>query len=72
MCPSLNEVGELNSLNEYACLRESMCVYVRGIEKERELVSVCESVCVWVCVSVCVLVGVGVCRGTGSRNGVES
>ena len=56
MCPSLNEAGEFNSLNEYACLRESVCVYVRGTEKERERVSECvyESVCVWVCVSVCV------------------
>ena len=46
MCPSLNEAGEFNSLNEYARLRESVCVYVRGTEKEREreLVSVCESV----------------------------
>ena len=46
-------------------------------QRKRELVSVCESVCVWVCVSVCVLVGVCVCvvergRGTGSRNGVAS
>ena len=56
MCPSLNEAGEFNSLNEYAHLREreSVCVYVRGTEKERERVSecVCESVCVWVCVCV--------------------
>ena len=59
MCPSLNEAGEFNSLNEYACLRESVCVYVRGTEKERELVSVC----------VCV---VERGRGTGSRNGGES
>ena len=44
MCPSLNEAGEFNSLNKYACLRERVCVYVRGTEKERELVSVC--VCV--------------------------
>ena len=36
MCPFLNEVGEFNSLNKYACLRESVCVYVRGTEKERE------------------------------------
>ena len=44
MCPSLNEAGEFNSLNEYACLRERECVYVRGTEKERERESV--SVCV--------------------------
>ena len=60
MCPSLNEAGEFNSLNEYACLRERVCVcvYVRGTEKERERVSecVCESVCVWVRVSVCLCV----------------
>ena len=60
MCPSLNEVGEFNSLNEYACLRERecVCVYVRGTKKERELVSVCVSqcVCVGVCVSVCLCV----------------
>ena len=63
MCPSLNEAGEFNSLNEYACLRERVCVcvYVRGTEKERELVSVCVSQCVCVsrvdtlynCVRVC-------------------
>ena len=53
MCPSLNEAGEFNSLNEYACLRESVCVYVRGTEKERELVSVCVCVCVCVSESVC-------------------
>ena len=54
MCPSLNEVGEFNSLNEYACLRERerVCVYVRGTEKERELVSVCVGVCVSVCLCV--------------------
>src|SRR6185437_9600181 len=34
MCPSLNEAGEFNYLNEYACLRGSVCVYVRGTEKE--------------------------------------
>ena len=60
MCPSLNEVGEFNSLNEYACLREreSVCVYVRGTEKERERVSecVCVSQCVCGCVCVCVFV----------------
>ena len=45
MCPSLNEAGEFNSLNEYVCLkeRESVCVresvYVRG--RERESVCVC-------------------------------
>ena len=50
MCPSLNEAGEFNSLNEYACLKE--CVYVRGTEKERELVSMCVSQCVCVCVCV--------------------
>ena len=52
MCPSLNEAGEFNSLNEYACLkeRENVCVCVR--ERERE--SVCmlegerERVCVFV------------------------
>ena len=51
MCPSLNEAGEFNSLNEYACLRERERVYVRGTEKERELVSVCVGVlgCVCVC-----------------------
>ena len=59
MCPSLNEAGEFNSLNEYARLRESVCVYVRGTEKERELVSVCVSQCVCGCVCVCVCVLVG-------------
>ena len=58
MCPSLNEVGEFNSLNKYACLREREreCVYVRGTEKER--VSVCVSMCVLVrvCVRVCLCV----------------
>ena len=54
MCPSLNEAGEFNSLNEYACLRESVCVYVRGIEKERERVSEC--VCVLECIRQCVCV----------------
>ena len=52
MCPSLNEAGEFNSLNEYACLRERVCVYVRGTEKERERVSVCVCVSVSVCVRV--------------------
>ena len=68
MCPSLNEAGEFNSLNEYACLkerergRESVCVYVRG--RERESVCVCvlvgqrervsECVCESVCVCLCV------------------
>ena len=46
-------------------------MYVRGTEKEREIVSVCESVCVCGCVCLCVLVGVCVCRGMGSRNRVE-
>jgi len=75
MCPSLNEAGEFNSLNKYACLRESVCVYVRGTEKERELVSVCVCVCVSVCVSVsvcvleCIRQSVCVCL---SRNGVAS
>ena len=32
--------------------RECVCVYVRGTKKERELVSVCVSQCVWVCVLV--------------------
>ena len=31
---------------------ERVCVYVRGIEKERELVSVCVGVCVSVCLCV--------------------
>ena len=51
MCPSLNEAGEFNSLNEYACLRE------RERERERERVCmlegerVCVSLCVYLCVS---------------------
>ena len=51
MCPSLNEVGEFNSLNEYACLRESVCVCMLEGQRKRERVSecVCESVCVCVC-----------------------
>ena len=52
MCPSLNEAGEFNSLNQYVCLRESVCVYVRGTEKERERVSECVSELVCVCVLV--------------------
>ena len=59
MCPSLNEVGEFNSLNKYACLRVSECVYVRGTEREREIVSVCVSQCVCGCVCLCVCVLVG-------------
>ena len=52
MCPSLNEAGEFNSLNEYACLkeRESVCVCVRlsvcMLEGERESVCVCVCLCV--------------------------
>ena len=61
MCLSLNEAGEFNSLNEYACLRERelvsvcvsqcvcVCLCVSGIEKERVSECVCESVCVCVC-----------------------
>ena len=58
MCPSLNEVGEFNSLNEYACLREreSVCMLEGQRKRERELVSVCVSQCVYVCVSVSVCV----------------
>ena len=54
MCPSLNEAGEFNSLNEYVCLkeRESVCVCEREresvcmLEGERERVCVCVSECV--------------------------
>ena len=63
MCPSLNEAGEFNSLNEYACLREreSVCVCMLEGQTKRERVSecVCESVCVWVCGCLCVCVLVG-------------
>ena len=60
MCPSLNEAGEFNSLNEYACLRERVCVCMLEGQRKRERVSecVCESVCV--CVFVCVCVSVSV------------
>ena len=69
MCTFLNEVGEFNSLNKYACLRERECVCVclcvlvgeRESECVSEWVSVCvcerESVCVCMCVSERVSVG---------------
>ena len=58
---------------ERICVFERECVYVRGTEKERELVSVCVCVSVSVCVLECIRQreSVCVCRGTGSRNGVE-
>ena len=55
MCPSLNEAGEFNSLNEYARLRERECVCMLEGQRKRELVSVCVlvRVCVRVCLCVC-------------------
>ena len=43
MCSSLNEAGEFNSLIEYACLKECVCVLEGQRKRERELVSVCVS-----------------------------
>ena len=59
MCPSLNEAGEFNSLNEYACLRERESVCMLEGQRKRERVSECVCVCVsrvdtlYNCVRVC-------------------